>query len=72
MERSQFKHISVGTNLEPLPGTSVLPPGLYQVAAIDGDDIQLSRLHRNEDGNLATTARLSWIARSQLGLFRQV
>ena len=44
--------------------------GLYQVVAVEGEDIQVSRLHSNEDGRLGTTHRLSWLSMAELPMFR--
>jgi hypothetical protein len=63
--------IAVDDIVKPRLGASV-PTGLYQVIELDGEDILLSRLHSNEDGKLATSSRLSWIARSELPMFRKM
>ena len=61
----------MGDILEPSHGAS-LPIGLYEVVQIEDDDYLLSRLHTNEDDKLATTSRVSWIGRSELGMFRRL
>jgi hypothetical protein len=64
--------VAVGDILEPVTEAASVPLGLYEVVAIEGDDILLSRLHTNEDGRLGTSGRNSWIARSEIGSFRLV
>ena len=49
--------LAIGAVLEPASDRASLPAGLYQIVDIDGEDIQVSRLHSNEDGNLGTSAR---------------
>jgi hypothetical protein len=64
--------ITLGSIIEPRSDVCSLPVGLYQVVKVDGDDFQVSRLHANEDGDMSTTGRTSWLSRAELGEFREV
>jgi hypothetical protein len=66
------QQIATGDILEPIVESASVPVGLYQVTEIEGADILLTRLHANEDGKLSKAGRVSWIARSELGLFRKL
>ena len=62
--------VIIGDILEPINDGAALPVGLYQVISSEGNSVLVSRLHSNEDGKLATTARTSGITLKDLKLFR--
>jgi hypothetical protein len=64
--------VEPGDIVEPLFSSADVPTGLYQVIESDSTWTDLSRLHSNEDGKLATTGRTARIASSNLCAYRRL